>query len=449
LEQKFVQEAELSATIVELGGVQALADKPDLVDKVRNKMDASDQMLLAMLEKERKRVDHLESKVSSMQAEMEERMKVQGELIAMQAKQMQALMEMAAGSMTLSECSANYPRPAHLADGVLVLRRRDLAAEIGPERRKTDRKDIPELDEIVSWMNSVTASWDGEKFLGEGYKIKAASFHVFKDADMEFCPLDWVNDATLGKRKIRIFEVAGFGSRKLVPCQYVDAIGEMVCCRNFGANKAFNPFADGDTLNARLQALEDAGLSEGAESKEYMANLFGTMGGQCPLAGPDDQALLGGAFGSMANPEFNYIGVPLQLDGTTVGSICVFWMGSESVDPKAEGLFEFCAEVGRRTEAALDRLSAPSSTRAPMPPGWSPSPPGGGHGIHPGEGDSVATKLRDQVASVVNGDVKRCEAGYLEVTTAQTWSPPVVRAQAVTQAEDVSLPGTVASVRAC
>lgn len=276
-------------------------------------MDASDRMLLAMVEKERKRVDRLESKVSNMQAEMEERMKVQSELIEMQAKQMQALMEMASGALTLSQCSANYPRPAHLAEGVLVLRRRDLAAEIGPQRRRTDRQVIPELEEIASWISSVTASWDGEKFVGQGYKIKAASFHVFKDADMEFCPLDWTNDHTLGKRTMRIFEVAGYGSRKLVPCQYVDAIGEMVCCRNFGANKAFNPFADGETLNARLQALEDAGVSEGTESKEYMGNLFATMGGQCPLAAPDDQVLLGNAFGAMANPEFNYIGVPLQV----------------------------------------------------------------------------------------------------------------------------------------
>jgi hypothetical protein len=125
----------------------------------------------------------------------------------------------------------------------------------------------------------------------------------------------------------------------------------------------------------------------------------------------------------------------------------VFWMGSEDVDPKAEGLFEFCASLGRRTEDALDRLSAPSSTRAPLPAGWSPAPPGGGQGIYPGAGDSHASKLRDQVASVINGDVKRGASGYLEVTTAQTWSSPVVHAQAVTEAEVV--PGTVASVRAC
>lgn len=446
LQQKFVQEVELSAAIADLGGEQALADKPELIDRVRDKMDASDRMLLAMLDKERERVDHLESQVSSMRSEMEERMAVQADLIAMQAKQMQALMEQAKGALSLSQCSANYPRPAHLADAVLVLRRRDLAAEIGPERRRTDRKVIPEFEEIKSWMDSVTASWNGQEFVGSGYKIKSASWHVFKDADMEFCPLDWTNDSELGKRSIRVFEVAGYGSRKLVPCQYVDAIGEMVCCRNFGANKAFNPFADSETLMARLQALDDVGLSEGAESKEYMGNLFATMGGQCSLADPDDQALLGSAFGMMQDPNFNYIGVPLQLDGTTVGSICVFWMGDESVDPKAEGLFDFCAEVGRRSESALDRLSTPHTNRAAMPQGWSPAPPGGGRDTRPGEGDTAATELRDQVAKVINGDVKRCEAGYLEVTTAQTWSPPVLHAQAVTEAEVVSLPGTV---RAC
>ena len=41
------------------------------------------------MSKERKRVDSLEKEVSGMRSEMEERMAVQAELIAMQAKQMQ------------------------------------------------------------------------------------------------------------------------------------------------------------------------------------------------------------------------------------------------------------------------------------------------------------------------------------------------------------------------
>ena len=80
-----------------------------------------------------------------------------------------------------------------------------------------------------------------------------------------------------------------------------------------------------------------------------------------------------------------------MLDGATVGSICVFWMGEcsavqccleqfrtaelqsalkncplpspgdDSVDPKAEGLFDFCAALGKRTEAILDAVPAEGS----------------------------------------------------------------------------------------
>ena len=254
LAAKFHQEAELAAKVATLGGPDVIANDPDKLSKIEREMDASNQVLMAVVKKERARVEALEVESAMLRKEMESRMLEQEMLMAQQAAQMQSLMETMmrqqttqmqallnmANPMTLAEAQANFPKPAHLIDQHMVLERRSIHKILGPDTEGCNA-DMPSILDLKSWVDSVTATYEGDgKFVGEGVPVHGLSFHVFRDENIEYCIYECRNDKDLGKAPIRCMSEMGYFPRIASPCQYSDNLGEMVCVKDFGQNKAMN-----------------------------------------------------------------------------------------------------------------------------------------------------------------------------------------------------------------
>ena len=254
LAAKFHQEAELTAKVATLGGPDAIASDPDKLSKIESEMDASNQVLMAVVKKERERIKVLENESVRLRKEMESRMQEQEAMMAQQAAQMQSLMETMmrqqaaqmqvlmnmANPMTLAEAQANFPKPAHLIDQHMVLERRDIHKILGPDTEGCNA-DMPGILDLKSWVDSVTATYDGDgNFTGEGAPVHGLSFHVFRDENIEYCIYEWRNDKDLGKAPIRCMSEMGYFPRMTSPCQYSDNLGEMVCVLDFPKNKAMN-----------------------------------------------------------------------------------------------------------------------------------------------------------------------------------------------------------------
>ena len=375
LAAKFHQEAELTAKVATLGGPDVIANDPDKLSEIESAMDASNQVLMAVVKKERERVKALEDESARLRKEMESRMQEQEAMMAKQAAQMQSLMETMmrqqaaqmqalmnmANPMTLAEAQANFPKPAHLIDQHMVLERRDIHKILGPDTEGCNA-DMPSILGLKSWVDSVTATYAGDgKFVGEGVPVHGLSFHVFRDENIEYCIYECRNDKDLGKAPIRCMSEMGYFPRIASPCQYSDNLGEMVCVKDFGQNKAMNsctlptcpppppPIAAkrlphcywsvlirlahnavadmGAALMEQLKTMETFGVEEGKLGQQYFGNIMGAMGG---ARGADDKQLLEGLMMETGREGSHYIGVPLRLDGVAVGSICVFYRSEVS-----------------------------------------------------------------------------------------------------------------------
>jgi len=382
---KFEQSEALGRQLKELGGAEKVAADPDAMDKVRDALEASDQLVVESVQAARRdlravggevrathraveamralqteagkaddafreearqslaangtlqretsqRMEGMVGKMANLQRESE-LARLQNEHLKQQVDELKSMLS------DVKDCMLKFPMPAREPERMHVVHTGGLLglqSGVGPQplMQEACRELSNKFPGVMTMMN----------IIGEGKQRTAAGF----------VPVDLLaEEPQAGTVEAgRAFDISGLSvPRKATVCQHVVARGEEVLID--GAGHAHPAPVSPDDLIAAAKAGDG----------EAQAFLEAQMGSNPPPPGlpfptaeaamDEKDALMRGFFeGSKNCTESFYAGVPLQVEGETVGTFCAVAMRKPG-NFEAEGGTEMMRQLKAKAEAAL------------------------------------------------------------------------------------------------
>jgi len=354
---KFRQSEELCKDIEQYGGPEAVVGNPNAMEAIAGKLEAADKLVLASVSKVQNSVDDTHKNVKLMRKESKkmsdsvdmqtqkldqmtdsflaarqeaEIARLKQEVLSQQVNELKSMLSEVKNAMTLFPMPAREPERMHVInDGNFMFMTENDAAH-------------PAIDTIVREATRQFGASTLFNVIGGRHQYTAAGYLVAPPNDDEIPVIpEHVSDPARAPPPDRAIKINGMKvSRKASSCQHVVAkqdeveyegqVEYMAKIEDLMAASKVDPVLQ-ETLMAIGNLTAPGGGSTGDPEKDTIAMKILTK--------------------TIGSEKVFYAGVPVKVEGETVGSFCVY--SPERPPGFGEEQLEKMREYGKKVEAAL------------------------------------------------------------------------------------------------